>query len=109
MEAEQKARHVFDNCAGIDPINETNARGILLISLPPQGRFQEALRQIPEFLHAISKVSDRYHLNRVPEGPFKHPIYVSYTAAVRALCSGDEGDIAQWVPTLQSIAADNSA
>jgi DNA-binding CsgD family transcriptional regulator len=159
---------------GIDPFSELVLTGVQFISLPSLGRINEALLDLPKFIHAAAKVNDQYtcifayyHIarlqattgewrearnyfetgasyypylpellawrasieymlgnidrgdmyrrrllriyRRVPEGPFKHPIYVSYTAAVRALCSGEAGDIAKWVPIIQSIVADTSA
>ena len=40
---------------------------------------------------------------RTPEGPYKPFIYTAYTAAVRALCTGEEGDVSRWIPVLHKI------
>jgi DNA-binding CsgD family transcriptional regulator len=46
---------------------------------------------------------------RTPFGPYKPHIYASYTSAVRALCTGEQGDAAKWVAALQKIAKDKTA
>jgi len=46
---------------------------------------------------------------RTPFGPYKPHIYASYTSAVRALCTGEQGDAVQWISTLQKITRDKTA
>lgn len=173
-EALRKIQHAEKIQVEEDPFVDVHIIGTKQFILPRAGKLAEAIREIPNYIHVILKLKDRYYISfsfyhighlktlqgswkeakefldtgmsyypylsemlacrasieymlgnigrgdlyrrrlitlqqRTPFGPYKPHIYASYTSTVRAMCTGERGDVAQWISTLQKITRDKSA